>query len=232
MQLMAEQILSRRGWLSRQPEQFRLDVLSECVLQQFERGDTIYHLGDPPGGIYGIASGTLAVSIAPGEGGPYLAHLANPGDWFGEAAFLTGEPRRVGLEAATECVLMNFPLYAMEQMAAEDPTTIRRFAQISVANLDLALGAVGDLMISDPERRIAAVLVRTAGAYREPVVRVSQAELGRLSNASRKLVNKALHKFGEQGWLEPGYNAIKIRDAQALREFAGDGRSIPTLGGS
>jgi CRP/FNR family transcriptional regulator, cyclic AMP receptor protein len=220
MRVMAERMLLRRGWLSRQPERFRRIVLDECLLEQLERGAPIYHLGDPPGGIYGVASGALAVSIAPGEGGPYLAHLATPGDWFGEAAFLTREPRRVGLEAATECVLMNLPLYAMERMAAEDPTTIRRFAQIAVANLDLALGAVSDLMISDPERRIAAVLVRTAGAYSEPVVRVSQAELGRLANASRKLVNKALRRFADTAWVEPGYNVIKIRDAQALKDFA------------
>lgn len=63
---------------------------AEAQLQQFEPGASIYHLGDPPGGIYGIAAGALAISIAPGEGGPYLAHLANPGDWFGEAAFITG----------------------------------------------------------------------------------------------------------------------------------------------
>jgi CRP/FNR family cyclic AMP-dependent transcriptional regulator len=222
---MAERVLSRRGWLSRQPKDFQRRVFGEAQLQQFEPGAAIYHLGDPPGGIYGIASGALTISIAPGEGGPYLAHLANPGDWFGEAAFITGQPRRVGLEAATACVLMQLPLHVMERMAAEDPMAIRRFAQIAVANIDLALAAVSDLMISDPERRIAAVLVRAAGAHSVPVVRVSQSGLGQLANASRKLVNKTLHHFASSGWVEPGYNVIKIQDAQALKKFAMTRRS-------
>jgi CRP/FNR family transcriptional regulator, cyclic AMP receptor protein len=203
-----------------QPEDFRRAVLDECFLVQIEQGAPVYSLGDPPGGIFGLASGALAVSIAPGEGGPYLAHLANPGDWFGEAVFLTGQPRRVGLDAATECILFNLPLYTMERMVAEDASALRRFAQIAVANLDLALGAIGDLMISDPMRRIAAVLARASGAREESVVRISQAELGQLANASRKLVNKALHQFEESGWAEPRYNAIKIRDLEALRSFA------------
>ena len=75
----------------------------------------------------------------------------------------------------------------MERMAAEDSANIRRFAQIAINNIDLALHVISDLMIAQPERRIAAVLARTAGTQHEPVIRVSQAELGRLANASRKL---------------------------------------------
>jgi CRP/FNR family cyclic AMP-dependent transcriptional regulator len=220
MKLLAEQTLSRRGWLARQPESFQRLVLNDCLLQQLERGAPVYHLGDPPGGIYGIAAGSLAVSIAPGEVGPYLAHLATVGFWIGEGPFLTGEPRRVGLMAATDCVLMNLPLHSMEQMAADDPAAIRRFAQIAISNLDLALRVISDLMIGQPDRRIAAVLVRSAGEQHEPIVRVSQTELGRLANASRKLVNKALKRFAEAAWVAPHYGAIQIFDVQALKQFA------------
>jgi CRP-like cAMP-binding protein len=104
----------------------------------------------------------------------------------------------------------------MEHMAAEDATAIRRFAQIAVSNLDLSLRVISDLMIAQPERRIAAVLVRIAGRQEQPMVRVSQSELGRLANASRKLVNKALHHFAVAGWVEPGYSAITIHEVAAL----------------
>jgi hypothetical protein len=36
-------------------------------------------------------------------------------------------------------------------------------------------------------------------------------------------VNKALQQFSEAGWVEPGYNAIKILNAQALGVFAARG---------
>ena len=220
MKLLAEQTLSRRGWLARQPKPFQRLVLDNCLLQQLERGAPVYHLGDPPGGVYGIAAGALAVSIAPGEIGPYLVHLATVGFWIGEGPFLTGEPRRVGLVAASDSVLLNLPLHAMEQMAADDPAAIRRFAQIAISSLDLALRVISDLMIGQPERRIAAVLVRSAGEQQEPVVRVSQAELGRLANASRKLVNKAIQQFAAAGWVMPSYGAIQICEIQALKDFA------------
>lgn len=82
----------------------------------------------------------------------------------------------------------------------------------------------GGIRLAQPERRIAAVLLRSAGTQAAPVVRVSQADLGRLANASRKLVSKAPHQFGEAGWVDTGYNAIKIRDRQALTAFAANPR--------
>jgi len=220
MKEMAEQVLAQRGWLARQPEPFRRLIFQECQLRQFERGAPVYHLGDPPGGIYGIVTGTVAVSIAPGEGGPYLAHVSTAGAWFGEGPLLTGKARRFEIQAVTPCVLMSLPLHVMERMVAEDPTAIRRFAQIAIANLDLALNVISDLMIAQPERRIAAALVRSAGPQHAPIVRVAQAELGRIANASRKLVNKALRQFGDSGWVETGYGAIKIHDVEALKRFA------------
>jgi len=224
MKLMAEQVLSRQGWLARQPKAFQRLVFAESQLQQFESGASIYLQGDPPGGLYGLAAGAFGISIAPGDGGPYLAHLGAVGTWIGEGPFLTGEPRRVELAAATDCVVLNLPLHAMERMAADDSMAVRRFAQIAMSNLDLALNVVSDLMIAQPERRIAAVLLRSAGVQAEPLVRVSQADLGRLANASRKLVGKALRRFSESGWVETGYNAIKIRDARALKAFVGGAR--------
>jgi hypothetical protein len=75
-------------------------------------------------------------------------------------------------------------------------------------------------MIPQPDRRIAAVLVRSAGVQDEPTVRASQTELGRLANASRKLVNKALHQFAAAGWIVQHYGAIQIHNVQALSNFA------------
>lgn len=218
--LVAERVLSSSGWLADQPQSFRGLVLSECQLQQFGRGAPVYHMGDRSGGVYGIADGALAISIAPGESGPHLTHLGREGTWIGEGPFLTGQPRRIELTAATDCHLMYLPLHVMERIAADDPEAIRRFARIAMRNLDMALQVISDLMIAQPDRRIAAVLVRSTSTNGEPIVRVSQAQLGGLANASRKLVNKAIRQFSDAGWVEPGYNAIKIRKVEALKAFA------------
>lgn len=220
-------ILSVRGWLSRQPKPFQDAVYGSGQIRRFGRGASIYLQGDAPGGIYGVIRGAVAVTIAPGPTGPHLGHLASPGEWFGEGSFLTGEARRIGLEAATDATLLHLPLEAMERMAASDPSSVRRFAQIAMLNIDLTLRVIDDLLIPQADRRVAAVLARLVGERDHGAVHLSQAELGLVANASRKVVNGALGRFAGRGWVIRGYSAIEIVDAKGLRTFA-DGRLSPT----
>ena len=98
----ARKIAIDHGWLSQTPPSFQRMVLNRCRLQRFESEQSIYMAGDPPGGMYGLVSGGVGISIAPGEQGPYFAHLGRPGTWFGEASAILRQPRRVGLTATRD----------------------------------------------------------------------------------------------------------------------------------
>ena len=54
---LAHDIVSRHGWLSFTPPRFRQIVLDRCKLRDFEADATIYSVGDPPGGMYGLVRG-------------------------------------------------------------------------------------------------------------------------------------------------------------------------------
>lgn len=230
---LAAQVLTRSGWLSRCPTAFQEEVLARATVLRVAAGRHVYMTGDPVGGIYGLVSGTLAVSIAPGETGPHLVHLAAPGWWFGEGCFLTGAPRRIGLQAVTGCTVATLALAEMEGLSAKDPASIRRFAGIAMLHIDLALLAIEDLLRPDAVRRIAAVLWRGSGGqsgYRLPVTQVA---LRQLSNASRKETLAALRLLDELGAVRRGYGVLEVLDAQRLRSLAdGEGPLPPTSGGA
>ena len=222
----ATAILTRLGWLAQQPEPLQRRILERLTIRRYAAKEAVYLVGDPPGGIFGLVAGTLAVAIAPGRTGPHVAHLAVPGAWFGEGSFLTGGTRRIGLEAVTECTLASLPLGEMRRLAAEDPEVIRSFAQIAMLNIDLALLALVDLLIPDPARRIAAVAWRGAGGQSTYRLAVTQSQLGHLANASRKQTLAALTRLEAIGAIRRGYGAVEIADAELLRRFA-DGAGAP-----
>ena len=156
----AHEIVLRRGWLSLTPQSFQRDVLDRCFLVRFEAGEFIYVVGDPPGGMFGLVSGGVSVSIAPGERGPYFAHFARPGTWMGEAAAITGQSRRVGLSATRDTELLHLPLQEIREIVEKNPEAWRLFALITIGHLDMAIGASDDLMIRDHVKRCVAVLLR------------------------------------------------------------------------
>lgn len=215
----ARRVLSEAGWLSEQPEGFRAEVLRRGQLVRFGAGDTIYRLGDPPGGVYGLVSGAVAVVTAPPDGGPQLLHIGMPGSWIGEGSFLVREPRRVGMRAVVPTVTLHLPLEAMDRIAAEDPLAMRCFVRILMGNLDILVRAFHDLQQNGTDRRVALALLRLAPGA-EVAVPVSQADLGQMAHATRGQVNAALRRFVDAGWVGKGYRSVRIRDLAALRGFA------------
>jgi len=217
----AEALLTRTGWLAFQPRPFCTEVLRRGLLQDFAPGDVVYHFGDPPGGIYGLVSGTVAVNSSPPTSTPLLIHLGAPGFWTGEGPFLTRQPRRIEMRAITTTRMMHLPLNAMDEMAERDPAAVRYFAQIVMMNVDVLIRIVHDLQQPDAARRIASVLGRAAGLDGKPVP-LSQHALGAMANASRKQVNATLQRFAKAGWVSGSYRAVTVLDVNGLSRFAAD----------
>jgi len=215
----ANKIMSERGWLTLVPEPFRNEVLRRSVLVHFAAGEPIFHLGDPMGGLYGLVTGTVSVSIAPEGATPRLILLGVPGHWTGEACFLTRKPRRGELRAMVDTTMLHLPLHALDEMAARDPQVVHYVALILMMSVEFLLRVIHDLQKPDADRRIASVLQRTTWIGNTSIP-LTQTDLGIMANTSRKQVNAALKRFGEAGWLENSYRSITITDAAALRRFA------------
>lgn len=219
----AGRILLCRGWLSHAPTAFQREVLSRSMLRTFEPDQPIYHCGDPPGGMYGLVSGAAAVLVAPGTSGPYFVHFAHPGSWFGSVAAITREPRRVGVVARRRTTAMHLSMAAIDEMVAADHSVWRYFALNVVLNLDLAMQAYDDLMIRDPETRVAAILLRLAGHEAGVYdcidtlrIDVTQTEVAEIANLSRNAIGRILSRLAAAGLIAVGYGHLTILELEAL----------------
>ena len=221
--IAAQEIVRSRGWLSLTPKSFQHEVLDRCHLQRFNSGEFIYHVNDPPGGMFGLVAGGISVSIAPGERGPYFAHFARPGTWMGEAAAITGQPRRVGLSATRDTELLHLPLQEIHEIVSKIPEAWRLFALITMGHLDTAMGASDDLMIRDHVKRCIAIILRLGGCRQASMAEVtpveidaSQEEIAALSNVARTTAGAVLRQLERNGHLEQSYRRIRILAPQAL----------------
>ena len=218
-----------QGWLGHTPLSFRRAVLDRCLREQFKAGTRVYSIGDEPGGMFGIVSGGLGVSIAPGERGPYIAHFAMPGTWFGEAAAITRQSRRVGLTATRDSELLHLPLYAIDEIVRRDPSAWRFFALVTIAHLDLAIGGSDDLMIRNHLKRFVAVLLRIGDCRRVSPqdghaieVDMNHEDLAYMANVARTTAGTILRKLEADGHVGLSYRRIRIFAPDALRAMVQD----------
>lgn len=216
-------MLHRRGWLSETPESFREAVLSQCRVLTLAARSVVYRAGDPPGGLYGVAEGAIAVEIAPVDREPYIGHVARAGAWFGEGTTLIRRPRMVGVQTVRESVLYHLPLDRWDALAAEDPQAWRWFAHLVSRNEMIAIGVAEDLMIRDSAARVAAMLLRLGGyvetpPWPEPQVEldIGQEDLAQMTNLSRSSVSRILDEFTEAGLVLRAYRCIQVRNVEGL----------------
>lgn len=190
------------------------------------RGAPVYVAGDGPGGIYGVVSGGIGVEGSTAQLGPRLGHVLRAGDWFGEGPALRGGQRRLGHRAMEDSRLLTVPLPVLQQLQAADPSMLRLLGVMTDYNGGLAATIARELLIPDAAQRIAAVLLRVTGALEgmEPSdpagFLLTQADLGEMANASRHHVNRVLRQFMKAGWIETGYNRVRLLDVPGLSAFA------------
>jgi CRP/FNR family transcriptional regulator, cyclic AMP receptor protein len=192
-------------------------------------GHPVFIIGDPPGGMCGLVSGGLAVSVAPGERGPYFAHFARPGAWFGDAAVITHQARRIGLAATRDSELLHLPLHEIDRIVTRNPAAWRWSALVSVGHLDVAMGACDDLMIRDHVKRCIAIILRLGGC-REPVPKASaaievdltQEDLAAIANVGRTTAGAVLRMLECEGHVALTYRRIHITAPSTLRAMICD----------
>lgn len=221
-------ILSQTGWLSRTPAPFREAMLTRATIQRLEKGEPAYHLHDPPGGLWGIVSGEVEIELPGMEAEPSIAHFAMPGFWLGEATLIEPTPRRVGVRATRPSTLATISLADCHAILAAEPAYWRWIALLSTMHLDFAMSVAADLLLRDPHKRTAAMLLRLSGfrngIFLEPFgveIQLSHEKLGRLVNLSRNALGPILKKFVDQKLIHMDYRSIQITDHQGLSDVIG-----------
>jgi CRP/FNR family transcriptional regulator, cyclic AMP receptor protein len=226
-QSAARQALARTGWLHGQPAWLSEAVLAGARLRSFEAGQFTFHAGDEAGGMYGVVDGGFGVLVPSVGHDVTLCHIMRRGTWFGYGPALSGGRRRMTFKAVERSHALHLPLHELTAIGAARPEFYRMLGALNdTTYMTTVVQVIGDLLIPSGERRIAAVLARLARPMsgdeaRGPwPIRLSQAEIGQMSNSSRDRVNRALAKFAKAGWIVVRFKMIEVTDLAELERFA------------
>jgi CRP-like cAMP-binding protein len=225
--------LSERGWLAVSPADFRDAVLDVCRWRSLSAGESLYVAGDPPGGIFGIASGALLMSHNQAPPGAPPNRLAGAGEWSGFGPLLSLEPRRASVEAAVKSIVAIAPLSAITTLLDGHPQWWRHFGHGLLLEFDSVASMAVDLQLQSSAQRCAAILLHGAGCRHappspstDPVVWTSHQNIAALANMSRSTLAKTLPRLAERGLLKLEYRSIRLLDVPGLMELANRPRRI------
>jgi CRP-like cAMP-binding protein len=213
----------RAGWLGDLPQDFADAFLKIGRWVQINSGLIIYGIGSNNTNLYGIASGTARMQMAINEHEQRLSHIIGPGFWFGENELVSGSPRLLEFEAATDLLLFKITRNDFLQLSREFPDAWKWIALLAGQHLITAIGAADDLMLSAPQKRMASVLLRLSGNRlghpQSPPIKAipaTQHELAVAANLSRASAGSILREMERNGEISIGYGNLVICNSDAL----------------
>jgi CRP-like cAMP-binding protein len=231
-------ILASRGWLAEIDSTLAAAVVDAGRIIVLRRGEAVYHPGDEPGGMYGVAEGGILLSTVGRDGLPVAGHIMRRCTWFGYGSILDRQRRKLVPTANEASVVLNVPLGELERLRASFPSASRAIGQLAMRGEDLYLAIVTDLLIANTDRRLAAVLLRVTGAELpdrpkhlpgDPLadpwagpggVPLTQAMLAELANASAPTVARFVERAVQAGLIEWKYGRVRIVEFEQLTAFA------------
>jgi CRP/FNR family cyclic AMP-dependent transcriptional regulator len=198
-------------------------VATASQLRAFRRGQMVFTRGDPSDTLFVVISGRVKVVVRSADGGELTLTIIQPGGVFGELGLADGGPRSADADALDECQLLLVPLETVQSICAREPSVAQALLNSTTATLRRLTEAASDLVFLDLPRRVAKVLLslpRDGDGVIRPAL--SQEELAHQAGGTRQSINATLRGFERRGWIEVHDRVVTIRQASALRRFAGE----------
>ena len=188
-------------------------------------GAYVCHKGESVDHWIGVIEGLVKISNYSFEGKAMTFSGIPAGGWFGEGSLLKSEIRRYdGLALQdSRIAYLNRKTF---QWLLDHSIGFNRFLLTQLnERLGQAFSTIESQSLLGPDGRVARCLAGLFNPVLHPgfgsQLKVSQEELGYLTNLSRQRVNQALQLLAEKKLLKAAYGRIEILDIGGLRNFNG-----------
>lgn len=105
-------------------------LVAHTRLLMYAPGEKVFSQGDPGETFYLIKSGRLKVQVCDSQNECYLTREMGPGEFFGEMALLTGEPRSATVEALSDVELLTLDKQALRELLQANPAVDREISEV------------------------------------------------------------------------------------------------------
>ena len=191
--------------------------------RSFQKGEVVFHQGDPGDSLHLVVKGRFAVRIMTPLGDSVTIAVRGPGENFGEMALADPETRRSATVQALEPAETQAVYYGeLERLRAKHP----QISQVLIAFLSGALRRENELLLEalyvPADRRLLRRLAELSTTYAdaEGVIALTQEELAQMAGTSRATVNRVLREEERRGTLELRRGRTVVLDAEALARRA------------
>ncbi len=199
-------------------------------LFKVQNGDVIFETGDFADRLYIIVEGRIKIYNNLLDGREQILYIYSPGDFVGGLNILQDDEYRYVGKALEDGLIVTLSKDKFEDVALNNPITLRRILEKSDERIRWAEGLVKRLFSGSADGKVASLLLDLADIFGTRTVEgvllsfpISREEMASFAGTSRETITRKLHQFKEKGYIEIlGNKKILINDLEVLEDLAGE----------
>jgi CRP/FNR family transcriptional regulator len=192
----------------------------------YHRGQTILHQGDPGDSLFVVVSGRVRIYTLSQEGHELSVWICDEGEFFGEMALLTGEPRSASAEAMQPTEVLVLQRQAFRDYLLSNPEaalhTIEALSNRLRSTTESAEGLFSLSVTQRIARKLLELMERYGVLQTDGVLidlDLSQEAMATLVGTTRESANRALRGLRDQGIVEIDRSRIRVIDPERLEDI-------------
>jgi CRP-like cAMP-binding protein len=200
------------------------DVRALTAEMSCERGWTFDPSKSAPETLFILKEGSVQLYGASEEGGHVPVDMVRLGSSFGEMSLLSQTMNGMSAECIEDCRLCVLPISALEALIGLKPIVALNVVQLLAARLSRAEERLEMTGYGRVRQRLAALLLKLAGAGQEVSGRSHQ-QLAEEIWTARETVTRVLADFKVEGFIHVGRRRIVLTARRSLEEIASCGQA-------
>ena len=188
------------------------------------KGTVLFRKGDPGTSMLLLRRGRVKVCTHSEDGRELVLNLFNPGELFGEIAFLDQSERTADAVALDDCELLVLERRDFKPFLQSHPEACMRLMAVLCQRVRRTSQFLEEVLFEEAPERLAKRLVYLAEVFGQRTERgiridipLSQQQLGNVVGMSRESINKQLRLWHAEGLVDWDHGYYTILDLEALR---------------
>jgi CRP/FNR family transcriptional regulator, cyclic AMP receptor protein len=197
-------------------------LLAQSHRRRFDRGEVVFHRGDPADTLHVIVQGRFAVYIATPLGDRAMLSVLGPRDAFGELALVRGGQRSATVSALEPGETRALHQAEFARLRTTQPRLTKVLLELVAARVERLSEQVVEALYAPAEERIVHRLAELAEAYgargeATATIPLRQDQLAELAGTTRVTANQVLHGLQARGAVSLGRGRIVVQPERLPR---------------
>lgn len=200
----------------------RRRLLSLARRRRFDRGEVVFHEGDPGDALHLIQKGHVSIKRTTPLGDVALLLVLGPGDIFGELAVVAPAPRNATVMAVDGAETLVLHSSVFDELRVTHPAVDRVLVQALASEVRRLSAMLVDALYVSADKRIYLRLRDLSAMFAGPdgdapvVIPLTQEEIGQMAGTTRPTANRVLRLAEEAGIVRMSRGRIEVLDREEV----------------